>query len=129
MALRVMGIEHQAEALIPGDPEHRSVDILIPSPETPNSAPIVALEVDGESHFAANNPRHELGGTALRNRQLQRAGVRLACTHFMDWNAASTMPERQEYLRRLLLDEAETDGTAQSAATTDDEAATTNITL
>ena len=100
MALRVMGIQHEVEALIPGDPEHRLVDILI-SPPAPGS-PAIALEVDGEQHFAANNLRHELGGTALRNRQLRKAGVGMASVHFMDWDAARTMSERQDYLTKIL---------------------------
>ena len=104
MTLRVMGIPHESEALIPGDPEHRSVDILVSLPPAiAGDDTAIALEVDGEHHFAANDPRHELGGTVLRNRQLRKAGVRLAFTHFMDWDAAKTMSERQTYLQERLI--------------------------
>lgn len=47
-----------------------------------NSSILVAVEVDGPSHFAENDPLHALGSTVARNRLLETlGGVRVVCLH------------------------------------------------
>lgn len=99
ITLRLMGVEHQMEAQ---QTDQRRIDILIPSLK--DGGPDVALEVDGATHFAVNKPWHKLGNTALRNRQLERAGLRVVSVHHLDWRDATSMTKREQYLRGLLVD-------------------------
>lgn len=95
-----MEIPHELEVAAGGKYD-RLVDVLIPPGPGHNHLP-VALEVDGSIHFARNRPDFILGGTALRNRMLARAGLQVASVHVRKWDENRTMAERSKYLLSVL---------------------------
>lgn len=57
------------------------------------------VEVDGPSHFAANEPTRELGHTVLRNRMLRALGYVVVPVPYWGWRRA---PDQSDYLQQLL---------------------------
>ena len=83
-----------------------SVDILVSMPGAHGQELLLlAVEVDGPSHFMANLPTRYDGGTRLRNRQLGRLAKRglagLVLVGYHEWFFKSD-PEHEEVMRRKL---------------------------
>jgi hypothetical protein len=63
---------------------------------------MVAIEVDGASHFSANEPFVPMGKSVLRWRTLSSRGWKVVSVPYYHWAVLRTMDERKEYLWRLL---------------------------
>ncbi|GIL60034.1 hypothetical protein Vafri_14651 [Volvox africanus] len=79
-ALAGAGVPHAMEWLT--DDQNFSVDIGLQV----NSKP-VAVEVNGNHHYASNAPHHALGDTAVRRRMLEDRGWHVVDVGFADWEA------------------------------------------
>ncbi|GLI70705.1 hypothetical protein VaNZ11_015649 [Volvox africanus] len=79
-ALAGAGVPHAVEWLT--DDQNFSVDIGLQV----NSKP-VAVEVNGNHHYASNAPHHALGDTAVRRRMLEDRGWHVVDVGFADWEA------------------------------------------
>jgi len=99
MVLRLLKLPHEKEMTVLFPHGSRVVNLLVRSSEGMD----LALQVDGPLCFAANKPRAPLGGTVLRNRQLERAGLRVVSLSTAEWEAAVSLPERQKLLTALLF--------------------------
>ena len=94
--LSYMGAKHEEEATCAG----YRVDLLIPDARALlGEARPVAVEVDGPSHFARNDPSVALGQTRLKHRQLRALGFAVLSVPVADWEYLETSEEKVEYLR------------------------------
>lgn len=94
--LSYMGAKHEEEATCAG----YRVDLLIPDARALlGEALPVAVEVDGPSHFARNDPSVALGQTRLKHRQLRALGFAVLSVPVADWEYLETSEEKVEYLR------------------------------
>ena len=62
---------------------------------------MVAIEVDGPTHFMRNNLTRMNGSTLLRNRMLEARGWRVVRVPVIQWSKVSSA-RRQQYLIDLL---------------------------
>jgi len=77
-----------------------AVDVLVRLPD----GRAVAVEVDGPSHFCADDPKRPLGHTRLKRRLLEHAGLEAVSVPYYEWDRIphwSSM-ERERYLQRKL---------------------------
>ena len=93
-ALDAMGFGTEEEAAV--EDGFFSVDVLIANQR-------VVIEVDGPSHFAANNPAKVLGPTMLRRRLLRLHGYTVVTVGYREWDAtAGDLGEQVSLLARVL---------------------------
>ena len=93
-ALDAMGFGNEEEAAV--EDGFFSVDVLIANQR-------VVIEVDGPSHFAANNPAKVLGPTMLRRRLLRLHGYTVVTVGYREWDAtAGDLGEQVSLLARVL---------------------------
>ena len=97
--LSYMGEKHEEEAVCGG----YRVDLLVPNPVgVPQQSGGIAIEVDGPSHFARNNPELALGQTRLKHRQLRHLGMSVVSVSVAEWEYLESAEEKVEYLREKM---------------------------
>lgn len=72
-----------------------SVDVSIPDKN-------VAIEFDGPSHFARNDPLRPLGPTLLKQRLIEGQGVKVVRVTQADWAELETPEDKRAYLSSRL---------------------------
>ena len=98
--LRGMKAQHGVVATAHDEHGGLAVDVLVRLPD----GRAVAVEVDGPSHFCADDPKRPLGHTRLKRRLLEHAGLEAVSVPYYEWDRIphwSSM-ERERYLQRKL---------------------------
>eukprot|EP01023_Acetabularia_acetabulum_P013809 TRINITY_DN16701_c0_g1_i1.p2 TRINITY_DN16701_c0_g1~~TRINITY_DN16701_c0_g1_i1.p2 ORF type:complete len:268 (-),score=22.93 TRINITY_DN16701_c0_g1_i1:23-826(-) len=62
----------------------------------------IVIEVDGIFHFSANQPKHSLGRTVVRNRILQGSGFAVVSIPLYDWVQFESTEAKTQCLNTLL---------------------------
>eukprot|EP01025_Chloroclados_australasicus_P005839 TRINITY_DN11855_c0_g1_i1.p1 TRINITY_DN11855_c0_g1~~TRINITY_DN11855_c0_g1_i1.p1 ORF type:complete len:377 (+),score=20.36 TRINITY_DN11855_c0_g1_i1:151-1131(+) len=73
------------------------VDVLIRKGER-----LVAVEVDGDLHYMANEPQMLTGKSVVRNRILKAFGFEVVCIKSTDWYMLKSQQEKNIFLEELL---------------------------
>ena len=99
-ALQGMKSQHEVVARAQDEYGGLAVDVLVRLPD----GRVLAVEVDGPSHFCVDDPKRPLGHTHLKRRLLAHAGLEAVTVPSYEWDRIphwSSM-ERERYLQRKL---------------------------